>query len=95
MTTSELVKQLAQRLRISQRQARELLDLHTQAIIRQMLQGKNVIQRNFGTFGIKEIPARRAYVPAKKTVCDIPAHRRMFFRASNKLKEFVAAWMAP
>ena len=92
MNTAEIVKLLAQRFDLTQKEARDFLDSYTRAIAEQMLKRRNVIVRGYGTYGVKEVPARRSYVPSLKAVCDIPAHRKIFFRAARRLKEEVAAW---
>jgi len=89
MTTSELVKALAERLGVSQRQARTMLDGYTAAISRQLGAKNSVIIRNFGSFNIKEVPEKRSYVPAKSSHCLIPAHLKLHFKAAKNLKEEV------
>ncbi len=92
MNTTEVIKLLAKRLDIPQREARVLLYAQFDAITRHLLEDHTVIQRGFGSFGVKETAPRRAYVPAKKAVCDIPAKRKVFFRIGKQLKEALAAW---
>ena len=92
MVTKEIIMLLAKRLNIGQRQAKELLELQIKAISAHLQRGDNVILRNFGTAGLKDIAARRGYIPSRKMVCDIPAHKKIFFRAANKLKVFVKEW---
>ncbi len=94
MVTKEIIKLLSERLHISQREARNLLELQVTAITRHLQRRHNVIMRNFGTMGIKDMPTRRAYIPSEKSVCEIPAHQKLFFRAANRLKEFVKNWDA-
>lgn len=90
MTTAEVVKALAERLQITQRQARELLDSYTGAISRQLSQDHAVILRNFGTFSVKSIAEKQSYIPAKGMLCTIPAHRKVSFKAAKKLREKVS-----
>ncbi|MDH3354472.1 MAG: HU family DNA-binding protein [Chromatiales bacterium] len=92
MVTKEIVKLLSERLNISQRQAKDLLELQVKAITSHLQRRHNIITRDFGTVGIKEVPARRAYIPSEKILCEIPAHQKIFFRAANKLKELVKSW---
>lgn len=61
MTTSELVKALAVRMGINQREARSLLDNYIAAIVRQLSMKNSVTLRNFGSFTIKTITEKRAY----------------------------------
>ena len=89
MTTAELVKALAKRTGVSQKQARTILDSYIAAITRQLAEKNSVILRNFGTFGIKEVAERRAYVPAKKSLCLIPAHQKLHFKPAKSLKQDV------
>ncbi len=90
MTTAELTKALAARLGVNQRQARTLLDAYVGAIKRQLDKQNSVVLINFGTFSVKEVAEKRAYVPAKKTVCVIPAHSKLSFKAAKKLRDEVS-----
>ena len=92
MVTKEIIKLLSLRLNISQRKAKKLLELQIKAISTHLQQRDNVILRNFGTVGVKDVAARRAYIPSKKMVCEVPARQRIFFRTANRLKEFVKDW---
>ena len=87
MTTAELVKALAERLGVSQRQARTLLDGYVAAITRQLAEKNTVILRNFGSFSVKQIPEKRSYVPSQQTVCTIPAHDKLHFKTAKGLKD--------
>jgi nucleoid DNA-binding protein len=89
MTTAELVKALAKRMDVSQRQARTLLDGYVAAITRQLAEKNSVILRNFGSFSVKDVAERRAYVPAKKSLCLIPAHQKLHFKPAKSLKDEV------
>ena len=90
MTTADLVKALAKRLGVSQKQARTLLDGYVGAITRQLAQKNSVILRNFGSFSVKDIAEKRAYVPAKKSLCLIPSHQKLHFKPAKSLKEEVS-----
>lgn len=86
MTAAELIKTLAVRLGVSQIRARALLDGYVVAITRHLQDRHLVILRNFGTFGLKQVAEKRAYVPAKKSLCLIPAHQKLYFKPSEKLR---------
>lgn len=90
MTTAELVKALAERMEISQKQARTLLDAYVGAITQQLAEKKSVILRNFGTFSVKEVAEKRSYIPAQESVCIIPAHQKLHFKPSKSLKDDVS-----
>lgn len=87
MNTSELVKKLAARMNISQRKARELLDNLIQAMNTRLQQGERVVLRDFGSFTVKQVKERKAYIPSEKTLCTIPAHQKLQFRQAKHLKE--------
>lgn len=87
MTTSELVKALAGRMALSQREARSLLDNYVAAIIRQLGMNNSVSLRNFGSFTVKTVAQKRSYLPALKSLCLIPAHLKLDFKAAKKLRE--------
>ncbi len=90
MTTAELVKALAKRLGVSQKQARTLLDGYVGAITAQLAQKNSVILRNFGSFSVKDVAEKRAYVPAKESLCLIPAHQKLHFKPAKSLKDEVS-----
>ncbi len=90
MTTAELVKALAKRLGVSQKQARTLLDGYVGAITRQLAQKNSVTLRNFGSFSVKQVAEKRSYVPAKQSLCLIPAHDKLHFKPAKGLKEEVS-----
>lgn len=90
MTTAELVKALAERMEISQKQARELLDGYVGAITQQLAGKKSVILRNFGSFSIKEVAEKRSYIPAQESICIVPAHQKLHFKAAKSLKDEVS-----
>ena len=87
MTTAELVRALAERMGVTQKQARSLLDGYVAAITRQLAQKNTVILRNFGSFSVKEVPEKRAYVPSEESLCTIPAHDKLHFKPAKSLKE--------
>lgn len=89
MTTSELVKALAARLQLSQRESRSLLDSYIAALIRLLLEREGVTLRNFGSFSIKQVEEKQAYLPALRSRCLIPAHRKLEFKAAKRLREEV------
>ena len=75
---------------VSQQKARTLLDAYIDAIKRQLDKKNSVVLLNFGTFSVKEVPEKRSYVPAKKSVCLIPAHSKLAFKAAKKLRDEVS-----
>lgn len=86
MTTAELVKALAARLKLNQQESRSLLDSYIAAINSQLAQNHSVTLRNFGSFTVKEVAEKRAYLPSFRSYCLIPAHHKLEFKAAKKLR---------
>lgn len=86
MNTSELVKALAARLQLNQRDSRSLLDSYIAAISRQLAQKHSVTLRNFGSFTVKKVAEKRAYLPSFSSYCIIPAHHKLEFKASKRFR---------
>ncbi|MDH5425497.1 MAG: HU family DNA-binding protein [Gammaproteobacteria bacterium] len=92
MTTTEIIKLLSIRLKISQAEARRCLMQELDIIATHMSGDSQVTLRRFGVFGVKLTAARKTYLPGEKKYYLIPARRVAFFRASERLKEFVKSW---
>jgi nucleoid DNA-binding protein len=76
MNTSELIRQLARELKISQKTARQLLEQELTAIAEHLGQGDEVVVRGFGRF----TPMTRRQ------------GRSISFRAAQKFREAVKRW---
>jgi nucleoid DNA-binding protein len=86
MTTGEIVKQLASRMGITQVEAKKIVETLFSEIALHLAQDKNIILRDFGTFGCKQVPQQRRLLPGTNNLCDIPSHKKLFFRTAKKLK---------
>jgi DNA-binding protein HU-beta len=87
MTTSEMIKTLATRLQITQREARRHLHNALSTISTRLQKGESVILRGFGTFGTRESKPRRTYLPSQKKFITTPSKMYAFFRPGKHLKE--------
>jgi nucleoid DNA-binding protein len=83
MNTSELIRQLAQQLNITQKQAKQLLQLELSAIAEQLALGNEVVVRGFGKFSLRDSRSRKSPVSTTRTVA---------FRAAQKFRERVKGW---
>ena len=90
MTTTELVKALAKRMELSQRDAAELLRLTFRTISASLKEKETVIIRRFGSFGTRFNKPRIAFHPSARKKMKLPPKETVFFRASKRLKESVA-----
>ena len=92
MTTSEVIKLLSIRLQISQAEARRCLIQELDIITAHMGEESQVTLRRFGVFGVKQTAPRKTYLPSEKKYYLMPARRVPFFRASQRLKDFIKSW---
>lgn len=92
MTTTEVIKLLSIRLQISQAEARRCLTQELEIIAEHLSKDTHVVLRRFGTFGVKTTAARKTYLPSEKKYYWVPERKVPFFRASQRLKDFVKTW---
>lgn len=86
MNTTEIVITLARKLRISQSAARSLLRDRLSEFGQELIEQNSIELPGLGTIEVKDTKVRRQYIPSKKSICLIPAHKRMAFRINNLLK---------
>lgn len=89
MNTKDIVKELALKFNISQKDARNHLDNTLEVFKEVFIEEKGITLQNFGTFDIKEKEERKSYNPFLKRYIILPIKRIIYFRASNSLKEQV------
>ena len=82
MNTGDLIKQLSQKLSITQKEAQRLLHQEFDAISHQLAKGNEVVIRGLGTFLLRDAKALSDNTPRKNVI----------FRASQKFKELVKPW---
>jgi len=89
MNKHELIKELASSLNISQILCQKVLAVFLENIILLMEQGNKYNQTGFGTFRTEIVNKRISFNPALKKTMLLPKKRKMKFKASAKLKEFI------
>lgn len=82
MNTGDLIKQLSQKLEITQKEAQRLLNQELNAISQQLAKGNHVVIRGFGTLLLRDAQPLADNLPRKNII----------FRASEKFKELVKPW---
>ena len=93
MNKAELVERLAERMRISQRESRTLVDSifdpdpSVGLIAAELVAGRKVAISGFGTFEARDRRARVGRNPHTGEALDIPASRAPAFKAGKPLKE--------
>jgi integration host factor subunit beta len=89
MTKAELVEKLANKSKLSRKQAVDVINAMTQSISDSLAEGNKVEIRGFGSFCVRDRRARTAYNPRSRVEVKVPAKRVPFFKAGNDLKRIV------
>mgnify|MGYP000406804681 FL=1 len=89
MTKAELVGKLANKNKLSRKQAVDVVNAITQSISDSLAGGNKVEIRGFGSFVIRERNARIAHNPRSREIVEVPAKRVPFFKAGNDLRKVV------
>ncbi|MDX2008259.1 MAG: HU family DNA-binding protein [Meiothermus sp.] len=90
MKQTDLVKQVAARSGLTQRQADAALKALALTVETTLRDGGEVSIVGFGTFKTAQRKARAAVNPSTKEVVQVPAKRVAVFRPGKALKEVVA-----
>jgi len=89
MTKAELVGKLANKSKLSRKQAVDVVNAMTQSISDSLAGGDKVEIRGFGSFVIRERNSRIAHNPRSREIVEVPAKRVPFFKAGNDLRKVV------
>jgi integration host factor subunit beta len=89
MTKAELVRKLANKIKLNRKQAEDVVNAMTQSISDSLAGGNKVEIRGFGSFVIRERNARIAHNPRSREIVEVPAKRVPFFKAGNDLRKVV------
>ena len=89
MTKAELVEKLADKSKLSRKQAVDVINAMTQSISDSLAEGNKVEIRGFGSFRIRDRKARTAYNPRSRVEVEVPAKKVPFFKPGNDLKKLV------
>ena len=90
MNKSQLIKAVAEKSELSQKQIGETWKLFEQTILETLNAGDKVQLSGFGTFETKTREARVGRNPRTKEVVEIPASKVPVFKAGKALKDAVA-----
>ena len=89
MNKSELIKKIADAAGIPQTQAKKALEATVDAIKEALVAGDKVQLIGFGTFSVKDVPARQGINPATKAKIKIAAKKVAKCKAGAELAEAV------
>lgn len=89
MNKGELVKVVAEKAELSQKEATAAVTAVFDAIKSALIEGDTVQLIGFGTFSIKERAAREGRNPSTGELMHIPAKKAPAFKASKALKDAI------
>lgn len=90
MTKVELVSKIAEGAGLSKKDADKVVGVVFDAITDALKAGDKVQLVGFGTFSVKDRPARTAINPATKAKIEVAATRVPAFKAGKGLKDVIA-----
>lgn len=86
MNKPDLVAALASHLGCPRNEAKRHLDATLNLIGQSLARGETVALSGFGTFSVRERPARKSRHPGTGQLVDVPASRTPVFRAAKALR---------
>ncbi len=91
MTKKEIVKEIADRLGLTQLQTKEIVQLTFDAIIDTLIQSDDhrIELRNFGVFQVKRRAARNARNPRTNEKVSVPPKNVVTFKPGKRMEELV------
>lgn len=87
MIKADVVKQIARKLDLKERDALEIVDTILESIKDVILRDGRLEVRDFGVFQIKERKGRIGRNPKNKVEYPIPPHRVVTFKSGKEIKE--------
>ena len=89
MTKAELVKKVASKIKLSRKQAKDVVNAMTQSISDSLAGGDKVEIRGFGSFRIRERNGRTARNPSSGEMVEVSPKKVPFFTAGKDLRKIV------
>ena len=89
MTKKEIVKQISERIGLTQLKTKEIVQLTFDAIVETLLTEKRIELRNFGVFEVKKRKARKARNPRTSERVDVPPKNVVTFKPGKEMEEQV------
>jgi len=89
MTKKEIVKQIADRIGLTQLKTKEIVQLTFDAIIDTLIHDGRIELRNFGVFEVKQRKKRKARNPRTGEKVDVPPKNVVTFKPGKEMEERV------
>ncbi len=87
MIKADIVKQVAKRLGLKERDALQIVDTIVESVKDVILQHKRLEIRDFGVFQIKQRKGRIGRNPKNKVEYPIPPHQVVTFKSGKEIKD--------
>jgi len=89
VTKKEIVKQISDRIGLTQLKTKEIVQLTFDAIVDTLLEEKRIELRNFGVFEVKQRKARKARNPRTGDPVQVPPKNVVTFKPGKEMEERV------
>ena len=89
MTKKEIVKQISERIGLTQLKTKEIVQQTFDAIVETLLEVGRIELRNFGVFEVKQRKARKARNPRTGDKVDVPPKNVVTFKPGKEMEEKV------
>jgi integration host factor subunit beta len=89
VTKKEIVKQIADKLGLTQLKTKEIVQHTFDAIVETLLEDGRIELRNFGVFEVKQRKARKARNPRTGERVDVPPKNVVTFKPGKEMEERV------
>jgi nucleoid DNA-binding protein len=89
VTKKEIVKQISEKINLTQLKTKEIVQLTFDAIVETLLEEKRIELRNFGVFEVKQRKARKARNPRTGQRVDVPPKNVVTFKPGKEMEERV------
>jgi len=89
VTKKEIVKQISERIGLTQLKTKEIVQQTFDAIVETLLEVGRIELRNFGVFEVKQRKARKARNPRTGARVDVPPKNVVTFKPGKKMEEKV------
>src|SRR6185436_8599743 len=89
VTKKEIVKQISERIGLTQLKTKEIVQQTFDAIVETLLDQGRIELRNFGVFEVKQRKARKARNPRTGDKVDVPPKNVVTFKPGKEMEERV------
>src|SRR5204863_2193950 len=89
VTKKEIVKQISERIGLTQLKTKEIVQLTFDAIVDTLIEDTRIELRNFGVFQVKKRKARKARNPRTGEKVDVPLKNVVTFKPGKEMEERV------